>query len=130
MLLMPARYWRGLLRLTFKPHSLRNASVPDSNVPFPGRAKRIARSAFTCFAPHLIRMRSHNYNVLPARGDASIPTTHPHRSRPYAGLITTVRHRFRRKTRLSVHQRVGEPGELRTWHPAEGCANPRDWSSL
>ncbi len=32
----------------------------------------------------MIRMCSQSYTCFPARGDASIPTTRPHRSRPYA----------------------------------------------
>ncbi len=36
---------------------------------------------------HLIRRCSQSFNCLPARGDASIPTTHPHLSRPYAALL-------------------------------------------
>src|SRR6266851_904662 len=36
-----------------------------------------------CTQP-LIRRCSQSYNCLPARGDASIPTTHAHLSRPYA----------------------------------------------
>src|SRR5258707_3175178 len=32
----------------------------------------------------MIRIGSQSDHYLPARGDASIPTTHPHRARPYA----------------------------------------------
>src|SRR6266446_3761327 len=36
---------------------------------------------------NFIRRCSQSYNVLPAKGDASIPTTRPHLSRPYAARV-------------------------------------------
>src|SRR5215469_6806616 len=44
--------------------------------------------------------------------------------------LTTVLHRFRRKIRLSGHQRVRWPGELQPAHPAVVCASRCDCSSL
>src|SRR6266851_1834447 len=35
----------------------------------------------------IIQICSQSYTCLPARGDASIPTTHPHLSRPYAAFL-------------------------------------------
>src|SRR5579884_2260720 len=76
MLRMRARYWRGLLRLTFMPHSARKESVAASKVPFPGKAKRISppalidiapfpgsREAYQMFFPAL--QVAHRHRVLP-----------------------------------------------------------------
>src|SRR5579885_887932 len=73
---MRARYWRGLLRLTFMPHSARKESVAASKVPFPGKAKRISfpalidiapfpgsREAYQMFFPAL--QVAHRHRVLP-----------------------------------------------------------------
>src|SRR6266849_9852670 len=49
MLLMCARYWRGLLRLTFMPHSARKVMVAASKAPLPGRARRVSSSK--CISP-------------------------------------------------------------------------------
>src|SRR5205807_6947677 len=54
MLAMRARYWRGLLRLTFIPHSARKESVEASKVPLPGNARRTSCSFVTAIAPYAL----------------------------------------------------------------------------
>src|SRR5579884_2187150 len=76
MLRMRARYWRGLLRLTFMPHSARKESVAASNVPFPGKAKRISLPALIDIAPFRGSSEAHQM-LFPA-----LQVAHRHRVLP------------------------------------------------